>query len=304
MKIFTTKKTFDGYLEKLRRERKTIGFVPTMGALHKGHLSLLAQAQQSSDVTVCSIFVNPTQFNDPMDLEKYPRPIASDISKLEKAGCDVLFNPDVNEMYAANEQWHLDIGELEGLLEGKFRPGHYQGVMQVVYKLFAIVKPDLAFFGQKDYQQFLVIQKMVDLLNLPVKLVMCPIQREADGLAMSSRNIHLSAEERQHALVLSRTLDWLKENLDPNKIDSVLEECKKRIDAEPGVKLDYFEIVHANDLHAATAGNWNPDHKSTFDIVALVAAKVGNTRLIDNYIFHVRSVQVTVTPPKRPDPKS
>jgi pantoate--beta-alanine ligase len=304
LKIFTTKKTFDGYLEKLRRERKTIGFVPTMGALHKGHLSLLAQAQQSSDVTVCSIFVNPTQFNDPMDLEKYPRPIASDISKLEKAGCDVLFNPDVNEMYAANEQWHLDIGELEGLLEGKFRPGHYQGVMQVVYKLFAIVKPDLAFFGQKDYQQFLVIQKMVDLLNLPVKLVMCPIQREADGLAMSSRNIHLSAEERQHALVLSRTLDWLKENLDPNKIDSVLEECKKRIDAEPGVKLDYFEIVHANDLHAATAGNWNPDHKSTFDIVALVAAKVGNTRLIDNYIFHVRSVQVTVTPPKRPDPKS
>lgn len=304
MKIFTTKKTFDGYLEKLRRERKTIGFVPTMGALHQGHLSLLAQAQQSSDVTVCSIFVNPTQFNDPMDLEKYPRPIASDISKLEKAGCDVLFNPDVNEMYAANEQWHLDIGELEGLLEGKFRPGHYQGVMQVVYKLFAIVKPDLAFFGQKDYQQFLVIQKMVDLLNLPVKLVMCPIQREADGLAMSSRNIHLSAEERQHALVLSRTLDWLKENLDPNKIDSVLEECKKRIDAEPGVKLDYFEIVHANDLHAATAGNWNPDHKSTFDIVALVAAKVGNTRLIDNYIFHVRSVQVTVTPPKRPDPKS
>ena len=304
MKIFTTKKTFDGYLEKLRRERKTIGFVPTMGALHKGHLSLLAQAQQSSDVTVCSIFVNPTQFNDPMDLEKYPRPIASDISKLEKAGCDVLFNPDVNEMYAANEQWHLDIGELEGLLEGKFRPGHYQGVMQVVYKLFAIVKPDLAFFGQKDYQQFQVIQKMVDLLNLPVKLVMCPIQREADGLAMSSRNIHLSAVERQHALVLSRTLDWLKENLDPNKIDSLLEECKKRIDAEPGVKLDYFEIVHANDLHAATAGNWNPDHKSTFDIVALVAAKVGNTRLIDNYIFHVRSVQVTVTPPKRPDPKS
>ncbi|MGZ3946096.1 MAG: 4-phosphopantoate--beta-alanine ligase, partial [Mucilaginibacter sp.] len=148
MKIFTTKKTLDGYLEKLRRERKTIGFVPTMGALHQGHLSLLAQAQQSSDVTVCSIFVNPTQFNDPKDLAKYPRPIESDTSKLEKAGCDVLFNPDVDEMYAADEQWHLDIGELEGLLEGKFRPGHYQGVTQVVYKLFAIVKPDLAFFGQ------------------------------------------------------------------------------------------------------------------------------------------------------------
>jgi pantoate--beta-alanine ligase len=277
LNIFTTKKTLEGYLEKLRGEQKTIGFVPTMGALHQGHLSLLKQAQQNSDVTVCSIFVNPTQFNDPKDLEKYPRPIASDVVKLEQAGCDVLFNPDVDEMYTANEQWHLDIGELESLLEGKFRPGHYQGVTQVVYKLFAIVKPDLAFFGQKDYQQFLVIQKMVDLLKLPVKVVMCPILREPDGLAMSSRNIHLSVEDRQHALVLSRTLDWLKENFDREKIDVLRQECFERINREPGIKAEYFEIADSSNLH--------PADFTTPNIVALVAARVGNTRLIDNVII-------------------
>ena len=154
MKIFDSKAELADYLGQLRKGDKTIGFVPTMGALHQGHLSLLAQAQQRCDAVVCSIFVNPTQFNDPKDLEKYPRPIESDIEKLEQAGCDVLFNPAVNEIYAGNEHWHLDIGELENLLEGKFRPGHYQGVTQVVCKLFDIVKPDLAFFGQKDYQQF------------------------------------------------------------------------------------------------------------------------------------------------------
>jgi pantoate--beta-alanine ligase len=226
---------------------------------------------------VCSIFVNPTQFNDPKDLEKYPRPIVTDIEKLEQAGCDVLFNPEVNEMYAGNEQWHLAIGELEHLLEGKFRPGHYQGVTQVVFKLFDIVKPDLAFFGQKDYQQFLVIQKMVELKNLPVKLVMCPILRETGGLAMSSRNIHLSVEDRQHALVLSKTLNWLKENFDPDKITALSSECETMIGAEPGVQLEYFEIVDGSNLHQA--------NRDTKNIVALVAAKVGNTRLIDNVII-------------------
>lgn len=254
-----------------------MGFVPTMGALHQGHLSLLSIAQRQSDVTVCSIFVNPTQFNDPKDLEKYPRPIASDIEKLESIGCDVLFSPEVNEMYAGNEQWHLDIGELEHLLEGKFRPGHYQGVTQVVYKLFDIVKPDIAFFGQKDYQQFMVIQKMVEIMHLPVKLVMCPILRESDGLAMSSRNIHLSADDRQHALILSKTLNWLKENFDPNNIAQLQKECLARIDTEPGVQPEYFEITDGENLHNAEA--------QTQTIVALVAAKVGNTRLIDNVIL-------------------
>jgi pantoate--beta-alanine ligase len=276
LKIFTTKKSLTDYLEQSRENGKNIGFVPTMGALHQGHLSLLARAQQLSGEVVCSIFVNPTQFNDPKDLEKYPRPIVSDIEKLEQAGCDILFNPEVNEMYAGNEQWHLDIGELEHLLEGKFRPGHYQGVTQVVFKLFDIVKPDLAFFGQKDYQQFLVIQKLVELKSLPVKLVMCPILRETDGLAMSSRNIHLSADDRQHALVLSKTLHWLKQNFDPGNIPALSHECETMISAEPGIKLEYFEIVDGDNLHQA--------NQNTKNIVALVAAKVGNTRLIDNMV--------------------
>jgi pantoate--beta-alanine ligase len=185
LKIFKTRQQLREYLDEARKTGKSIGFVPTMGALHNGHLSLIARAQQQTSLVVCSIFVNPTQFNDPKDLEKYPRPIESDIAKLEGAGCDVLFNPEVSEMYAGNEQWHLNIGELESLLEGASRPGHYQGVTQVVNKLFDIVQPDLAFFGQKDYQQYLVINKMIELLNLPVKLVMCPIEREPDGLAMS-----------------------------------------------------------------------------------------------------------------------
>jgi len=277
LKIFKTRESLGEHLDSLRNEGKTIGFVPTMGALHQGHLSLLALAQQQTDVTVCSIFVNPTQFNDPKDLEKYPRPIESDIEKLTLAGCDLLFNPEVNEMYAGNEQWHLEIGELEHLLEGKFRPGHYQGVTQVVYKLFDIVKPDLAFFGQKDYQQFMAIHRMVDLLRLPVKLVMCPILREPDGLAMSSRNIHLSAEDRQHALVLSRTLFWLKDNFDPKNIEALQQECWNKINGEQGVKPEYFEIVDGNNLLSVSS--------TSKVIVALVAAKVGNTRLIDNVVL-------------------
>ncbi|MDO3626557.1 pantoate--beta-alanine ligase [Mucilaginibacter sp. BT774] len=277
MKIFTTKESLTKYLEDLRNNGKSIGFVPTMGALHQGHLSLLAQSQQQTDLSVCSIFVNPTQFNDPRDLEKYPRPIESDIKKLEQAGCDVLFNPEVSEMYAGNEQWHLDLGELEHLLEGKFRPGHYQGVTQVVFKLFNIVKPDMAFFGQKDYQQFMVIQKMVDLLHLPVKLVMCPILRETDGLAMSSRNIHLSPDDRQHALILSKTLNWLKQNFNADEIASLSKHCEDMIKAEADIQLEYFEIANGETLH-------NADQKSK-QIVALVAAKVGKTRLIDNMII-------------------
>ena len=258
---------------------KTIGFVPTMGALHQGHLSLISLARQQNDEIACSIFVNPTQFNDPKDLEKYPRTIESDIKLLEQAGCDVLFNPSVNEIYDGDDQWHLDIGETEFLLEGKFRPGHYQGVTQVVYKLFNIVKPDEAFFGQKDYQQFLVISKMVDHFKMPVKLVMCPILREPDGLAMSSRNIHLSATDRLHALVLSKTLNWVMENFRIHEISRLKEKAEQMIGREDDVELDYFEIADGDTLHPAT--------ENSKKIVALVAAKVGKTRLIDNVLLKV-----------------
>ncbi|MDP9080372.1 MAG: pantoate--beta-alanine ligase [Bacteroidota bacterium] len=274
MKTFTSKKTLQECLHQLKASNKTIGFVATMGALHQGHISLIELAKQQNDIVVCSVFVNPTQFNDPKDLEKYPRTIEADTKMLEQAGCDILFSPGVNEMYDDNEQWHLNIGETEHLLEGEFRPGHYQGVTQVVNKLFNIVNPDKAYFGQKDYQQFLIISKMVDILNMPVKLVMCPILREADGLAMSSRNIHLTPQDRQHALILSKTLNWLKDNFDKHNIPELKQEAEKMINSEPGVELDYLAIADGDTLHPAT--------ENTKSIVALVAAKVGKTRLIDN----------------------
>lgn len=277
MKVFTTIKALRQYLSELKTLNNTIGFVPTMGALHKGHISLIKQAQQQNKIIVCSIFVNPSQFNDPKDLEKYPRTIIADIALLEQVKCDVLFNPEVTEIYAANEQWHLDLGQLEFLLEGKFRPGHYQGVTQVVYKLFNIVKPDRAYFGQKDYQQFLIINKMVKMLNIPVKLVMCAIKREREGLAMSSRNIHLSEDDRQHALILPDTLNWLKDNFDKRKILQLQKEAKLMINREPGVELEYLEITDGNTLNPASGRSEN--------IVALIAARVGKTRLIDNVIL-------------------
>lgn len=275
MKIFTTKKEITHYFT--HKAGKIVGFVPTLGALHQGHISLIKQAQQNSTEVVCSIFVNPTQFNDPKDLEKYPRPIAADISMLEQVGCDILFNPPVNEIYDDNEKWHLNIGDLEHLLEGEFRPGHYQGVTQVVYKLFSIVKPDIAFFGQKDYQQFLVISKMVELLNMPVKLVMCPIERENNGLAMSSRNIHLTPDDKEHALILYKALNWVKNNFDAGNIPAIKQQAELMISNEPGIELEYFEIVDGQTLHTATA--------NTKNTVALVAARAGKTRLIDNVLI-------------------
>lgn len=275
LKIFSTKNEITDYFN--RKPVKVIGFVPTMGALHKGHLGLIELAKQQSTQVVCSIFVNPTQFNDPRDLEKYPRPITDDIRRLEEVNCDILFNPQVTEMYADNEKWHFDMGDLEYLLEGKFRPGHYQGVTQVVNKLFNIVKPDIAFFGQKDYQQFMVINKMVEVLEMPVKLVMCPIEREPDGLAMSSRNIHLTPYDREHSLILSKALNWVKENFDINKIDTLQQQAAQMISDEPGVELEYFEIADGKTLHHATPASET--------IVALVAARVGKTRLIDNVLI-------------------
>jgi len=281
LKTFTTKKSLREYLLQIRDSHKTIGFVATLGALHQGHMSLIKQAQQSCDVVVCSIFVNPSQFNDPKDLEKYPRPLAADMQMLEAVNCDVLFNPPVDEIYDDNAQWHLDIGSLEHLLEGKFRPGHYQGVTQVVFKLFNIVEPDMAFFGQKDYQQYLIISKMVKMLNIPVKMVMCPIEREPNGLAMSSRNIHLTPEDRQHALILSKTLNWVKDNFDTNNIPQLKNKAELMLKNEPDVEPEYFEIADGDTLL--------PADKNSTNIVALVAAWVGKTRLIDNVVLSPKS---------------
>ena len=202
MKIFRTKQELQQELSGIRKENKVITLVPTMGALHEGHLSLINFAKPSTDVTICSIFVNPTQFNDPKDLEKYPRPIENDIALLESVGCDILFLPSVEEMYPENDpQWQIDLGDLDRIWEGEHRPGHFQGVTQIVYKLFDLVKPNQACFGQKDFQQVMVIQRMLEIKNLDIKLLICPIVRNEKGLALSSRNARLTEAGKELSLI-------------------------------------------------------------------------------------------------------
>lgn len=278
MKVINTIAALRSLLEPIQLAQQKIALVPTMGALHNGHVSLIKIAQQQADVVVCSIFVNPTQFTDPKDLEKYPRPLEHDMKMLEDAGCHVVFMPAVKEMYPKPENWHIDLGPAEFLLEGEFRKGHYQGVTQIVKKLFDAVNPQIAFFGQKDFQQVLMIKNMVAWFNLPVQIVSCPIIREDDGLAMSSRNIHLTAADRKNALVLSKALNYVKDNFSALSIPVLVENAKKLINETPGIALDYFTIANGKTLLPE-------DDKSHSDIVALVAAKVGQTRLIDNMIL-------------------
>jgi pantoate--beta-alanine ligase len=268
-------------LKPLQKAKSKIALVPTMGALHKGHLSLIKIAQQQADIVVCSIFVNPTQFTDPKDLEKYPRPLEHDIKMLNDAGCDIVFMPSVKEMYPSfpkPEDWHIDLGHAEFLLEGEFRKGHYQGVTQIVKKLFDAVHPDIAFFGQKDFQQVLMIKNMANYFNMPVEIISCPIIREEDGLAMSSRNIHLSETDRKNALVLSKALQYVKDNYNLLSSTQLVENAKKMINETAGVELDYFTIADGESLLPI-------ENRAAKYPVALVAAKVGETRLIDNMLL-------------------
>ncbi len=253
--------------------------MPTMGALHPGHLSLIHAAAKKTDIVVCSIFVNPTQFNDKKDLENYPRPIENDIRRLEGANCDVLFLPEVHEMYHTNDQWHMELNNFDDILEGEIRPGHYQGVTQIVKKLFDIVQPDYAFFGQKDFQQFVVISYMVKKLEINVQLIRCPIIREKDGLAMSSRNMYLSAEDRKHALALFKSLTKTKADFDNLSISQLKQNARDYLVKAPGVELEYFEVYNADTFEPALL-------KQTDSIIALVAARVGNIRIIDNMILN------------------
>lgn len=278
MKIFNRKQALLTYLDELRSQGKTIGFVPTMGALHAGHLSLIEQARQKADIIVCSIFVNPTQFNDKKDLENYPRPVEDDIKKLEQAFCDILFIPEVDEMYNSSDKWSMELDNLDNILEGKIRPGHYQGVTQIVKKLFDIIKPDFAFFGQKDYQQFMVISYMVKKLRIKVKLVLCPIVREKDGLAMSSRNIYLSPQDRQNSLALFHALSKFSDLYKSKSISQLKTEITSFLKSAPGIEMEYFEIFNAKSFQPASS-------KHAGNIIALVAAKVGSIRIIDNMII-------------------
>lgn len=281
LKVIATLAELQSSLKPLKTSGLKIALVPTMGALHQGHLSLIAEAQKLAEVVVCSIFVNPTQFTDPKDLEKYPRPLEHDIKMLNEAGCNFVFMPSVKEMYPGYpkpESWKIDLGEAEFVLEGEFRKGHYQGVTQIVYKLFDAVKPDVAMFGQKDFQQVLMIKNMVEALGLDVQIAVCPIIREADGLAMSSRNIHLSQADREHALALSKALFYIEANYKRLDLSQLLENAKAMINQMPGVELDYLTIANGDTLRPIT-------EKTNQNTVALVAAKVGQTRLIDNVII-------------------
>lgn len=268
-------------LQTLRAQGKKIGFVPTMGALHNGHLSLIAQSRRQNDITVCSVFVNPTQFNDPKDFEKYPNTIDSDIQQLEKAGNDILFLPSVKEMYpdGTTLKQKYELGYLENTLEGEHRPGHFQGVCQVVHHLLTIVAPDNLYLGQKDYQQVMVIKTMVQQKQLPVTVHTVPTIRENTGLAMSSRNMRLSGPEHEHANAIYEALQQVKSKigngtplaqLQQNAADYLLQHGFK--------KVDYVAICHADTLRPAADGDQQP-------LVALAAAFIGPVRLIDNLLL-------------------
>ncbi|WP_437921030.1 pantoate--beta-alanine ligase [Sphingobacterium sp. LRF_L2] len=281
MKIVHTKQALESSLEGVRANGRKIALVPTMGALHAGHLSLIQEAQQIADLVVCSIFVNPTQFNDPKDLEKYPRPVENDLQLLQQAACDVVFMPTVEEMYPKNDSpWHIDLGDLDQIWEGEKRPGHFQGVTQVVYKLFKLVLPDVACFGQKDFQQVMVIQRLIDLKELPVKIHICPTIRSEEGLALSSRNVRLSAAGKQKALVLFRTLSYLKKHFTTKSPLSLKEEGLQLLQDEQEVEVEYLAICESRTL--AEAKQIDPDKK----YVALLVAWIEGVRLIDNMILN------------------
>ena len=277
MKVIKTIFQLQNHIAEIKLKSLKIGFVPTMGALHLGHLSLIEKSKRECDITIASIFVNPTQFNNPADLEKYPKPIEFDLELLEKAGCDAVFNPDVEEIYGNEEtDWEYNIGYLNTILEGSFRPGHYLGVTQIVNKLFSLVQPDTAYFGQKDYQQYLVIKQMTKDLNLPIKVVACPIVREESGLALSSRNIRLNTSELKTALVIYQSLLFLKSSFLKTKTSDLIQQVKANFENLDGVNLEYLEIREAETLKPFQGNN---------PAIALIACQVGETRLIDNMML-------------------
>jgi len=258
---------------------KRLGFVPTMGALHEGHLSLVRAARAGSDLVAASIFVNPTQFGPSEDLAKYPRSFERDCELLEREGVELLFAPAVEEMYPAGAVTWVTVEELSGKLDGRSRPGHFRGVTTVVAKLFHIVEPDAAFFGQKDAAQVAIIRRMVHDLNMPVEIVVCPIVREADGLAMSSRNSYLDPAQRKQALVLHRSLMQVQKLVAAGEQDAARLVAAGRVEfaGESAVRLDYFEIVDPDTL--------DPVKDVSGRALVAVAAYVGNTRLIDNVLL-------------------
>jgi pantoate--beta-alanine ligase len=277
MEIFKEIAPLKAFLKAKKLQQYSIGLVPTMGALHRGHLSLIEASKAQNQVTVCSIFVNPTQFNNPSDLEKYPRTLDKDTLLLQKVECDVVFCPDSREMYQHQSILKMDFGSLDKVMEGRFRPGHFSGVGLVVSKLFNIVEPDHAYFGQKDWQQFAIIRQLTEELNFNITLHGVPTLREPDGLALSSRNLRLNETQRQQASVFYRALLAAREAFkDGKEAGFVKRLVQEIIEQQPGVVFEYFELADSKNL------NLLENVKASDQPIMCIAGFVGEVRLIDN----------------------
>ena len=276
MKLVHTIKELQSELDALRNIGKTIGLVPTMGALHAGHASLVKRAVAENDVVVVSDFVNPTQFNDRNDLIKYPRTLDADCELLEKVGASFVFAPSVEEIYPEPDTRRFSYAPLDTVMEGAFRPGHFNGVCQIVSKLFDAVQPDRAYFGEKDFQQLAIIREMVRQMDYKLEIVGCPIVREEDGLALSSRNKRLSAQERENALNISQTLFKSRTFAASHTVSETQKMVEEAIEAAPGLRLEYFEIVDGNTLQKVSS--WEDSQY----VVGCITVFCGEVRLIDN----------------------
>jgi pantoate--beta-alanine ligase len=282
MRIITKAKEMNYAVREEKSLGRNIGFVPTMGFLHEGHLSLVRESVQRADVTVVSIYVNPAQFGPKEDFREYPRDIKRDTEILEAEGVDYIFSPDNEEIYPEGYKTYVEVHDLQDTLCGRSRPGHFRGVCTVVLKLFNIIEPDFAYFGQKDAQQAIILKRMVQDLNLEVELEVLPIVREEDGLALSSRNTYLDQEERKSARVLSESLEEAREKVKNGELDSgkVISRMREMITQEPRAKIDYVEIVDMENL--------NPVAKIENEALAALAVFIGKVRLIDNTILKVK----------------
>lgn len=279
IKVLSTIEETKQILRKLKGEGKSIGFVPTMGALHEGHVSLVKKAASESEVVAVSIFVNPTQFNDKNDLKNYPRTPEKDLAMIESAGAHYVFMPTENEIYPEPDTRQFDFGMLDKVMEGEHRPGHFNGVAQVVSKLFDIVQPHRAYFGQKDFQQLAIIRELVRKFNYDIDIVACPILREADGLAMSSRNMLLTPEKRASAPLISKTLFEARNKMSEKTVEELINWVEITINSNPHLEVEYFELSNAKTLEPVR--DWN----AAEHIVGCIAVRAGQVRLIDNVIF-------------------
>ena len=275
MEVFKTKDALTQALQCYRNGKRGIGFVPTMGALHQGHISLVEHCRRENAFTVVSIFVNPTQFNNRNDLVNYPRTLDEDMDKLSSAGCDFVFVPSVEEMYPEEDTRVFDFGILDKVMEGAHRPAHFNGVAQIVSKLFDTVQPDRSYFGEKDFQQLAIIQRLVAMMNSAIQIVGCPIVREADGLAMSSRNVRLTTEQRENAPTIARTLFACKEKVNTMPLNDLKKWVAEQINKTLYLQTEYFDIVDRKTLQTAVQYKENA-------LQGCIAVHAGAVRLIDN----------------------